>query len=92
MRRVGAEVADDVNLVDTDDASDNANLGPTARCRSMSFHNRKGLSVHLTPSDTEKLLLSVAGMVARDRRERGGTAELPRSDGTDLVLDSRARA
>ncbi|MCX4551191.1 urease subunit gamma [Streptomyces sp. NBC_01500] len=24
----------------------------------------------LTPSDTEKLLLSVAGMVARDRRER----------------------
>ncbi|RNL86258.1 urease subunit gamma [Halostreptopolyspora alba] len=25
----------------------------------------------LTPSDTEKLLLSVAGMVARDRRERG---------------------
>jgi urease gamma subunit len=27
--------------------------------------------VHLTPSDTEKLLLSVAGMVARDRLERG---------------------
>ena len=27
--------------------------------------------MHLTPSDTEKLLLSVAGMVARDRRERG---------------------
>lgn len=25
----------------------------------------------LTPSDTEKLLLSVAGMVARDRLERG---------------------
>ncbi|MCC9195475.1 urease subunit gamma [Arthrobacter sp. zg-Y820] len=25
----------------------------------------------LTPSDTEKLLLSVAGMVARDRRSRG---------------------
>lgn len=27
--------------------------------------------MNLTPSDTEKLLLSVAGMVARDRRERG---------------------
>lgn len=77
MRQVGAEVADDVNLVDTDDASGNANLGPTARCRSMSFHNRKGLSVHLTPSDTEKLLLSVAGMVARDRRERGVLLNYP---------------
>lgn len=27
--------------------------------------------MHLSPSDTEKLLLAVAGMVARDRRERG---------------------
>jgi urease subunit gamma len=27
--------------------------------------------VHLTPADTEKLLLAVAGMVARDRLERG---------------------
>lgn len=27
--------------------------------------------MRLTPSDTEKLLLSVAGMVARDRHERG---------------------
>jgi urease subunit gamma len=27
--------------------------------------------VHLSPSDVEKLLLSVAGMVARDRLERG---------------------
>lgn len=27
--------------------------------------------MYLTPSDTEKLLLSVAGMVARDRKERG---------------------
>jgi urease subunit gamma/beta len=27
--------------------------------------------MHLTPGDTEKLLLSVAGMVARDRLERG---------------------
>jgi len=27
--------------------------------------------MRLTPSDTDKLLLSVAGMIARDRRERG---------------------
>ncbi|MHA6799474.1 urease subunit gamma [Bounagaea algeriensis] len=27
--------------------------------------------MNLTPSDTEKLLLSVAGMIARDRRDRG---------------------
>jgi len=27
--------------------------------------------MRLTPSDVDKLLLSVAGMVARDRRERG---------------------
>lgn len=27
--------------------------------------------MHLSPSDVEKLLLSVAGMVARDRLERG---------------------
>ena len=27
--------------------------------------------MHLTPSETEKLLLAVAGMIARDRRERG---------------------
>ena len=27
--------------------------------------------MHLTPADTEKLLLAVAGMVARDRRDRG---------------------
>lgn len=27
--------------------------------------------MHLSPADTEKLLLAVAGMVARDRRERG---------------------
>ncbi len=27
--------------------------------------------MHLTPGDTEKLLLAVAGMVARDRLERG---------------------
>ena len=28
-------------------------------------------AMHLSPADTEKLLLSVAGMVARDRLERG---------------------
>jgi urease subunit gamma len=27
--------------------------------------------MHLTPADTEKLLLAVAGMVARDRLDRG---------------------
>ncbi|MCX4768895.1 urease subunit gamma [Streptomyces sp. NBC_01260] len=31
----------------------------------------------LTPSDTDKLLLSVAGMVARDRRERGVRLNYP---------------
>lgn len=29
------------------------------------------IRMHLTPGDTQKLLLAVAGMVARDRRERG---------------------
>ncbi len=33
----------------------------------------------LTPSDTEKLLLSVAGMVARDRLERGVRLNHPES-------------
>ena len=33
--------------------------------------------VHLTPSDSEKLLLSVAGMVARDRRGRGVALNYP---------------
>ncbi|MEO3935212.1 urease subunit gamma [Dermatophilaceae bacterium Soc4.6] len=33
--------------------------------------------MHLTPSDTEKLLLSVAGMVARDRLERGVLLNYP---------------
>lgn len=31
----------------------------------------------LTPSDTEKLMLSVAGMLARDRRERGVLLNYP---------------
>ncbi|MBM7520407.1 urease subunit gamma [Nocardioides nitrophenolicus] len=33
--------------------------------------------MHLTPSDTEKLLLSVAGMVARDRLARGVLLNYP---------------
>ena len=35
--------------------------------------------MHLTPSDTEKLLLSVAGMVARDRLGRGVLLNHPES-------------
>jgi urease subunit gamma len=35
--------------------------------------------VHLTPADTEKLLLAVAGMVARDRLERGVRLNHPES-------------
>ncbi len=33
--------------------------------------------MHLTPADAEKLLLSVAGMVARDRLARGVTLNYP---------------
>jgi urease gamma subunit len=33
--------------------------------------------VHLTPSDSEKLLLAVAGMVARDRLSRGVKLNYP---------------
>jgi urease gamma subunit len=33
--------------------------------------------MRLTPSDQEKLLLSVAGMVARDRRARGVRLNVP---------------
>jgi urease subunit gamma len=35
--------------------------------------------MHLTPGDTEKLLLAVAGMVARDRRARGVKLNYPES-------------
>ncbi|MET1038132.1 MAG: urease subunit gamma [Aeromicrobium sp.] len=35
--------------------------------------------MHLTPSDVEKLLLSVAGMVARDRLARGVKLNHPES-------------
>ena len=33
--------------------------------------------MQLTPGDTEKLLLAVAGMVARDRRDRGVALNYP---------------
>ncbi|MGO4257020.1 urease subunit gamma [Marmoricola sp. RAF53] len=33
--------------------------------------------MHLTPADTEKLLLAVAGMVARDRLSRGVRLNYP---------------
>jgi urease subunit gamma len=33
--------------------------------------------VHLTPADNEKLLLAVAGMVARDRLDRGVKLNYP---------------
>jgi len=33
--------------------------------------------VHLTPADNEKLLLAVAGMVARDRLDRGVRLNYP---------------
>ena len=33
--------------------------------------------MHLSPSDTEKLLLSVAGLVARDRLDRGVRLNYP---------------
>ncbi len=62
--------------------------------------------MHLNPSDTEKLLLAVAGMVARDRRDRGVALNYPEAvallscwvierarDGTnvaDLMRDGRA--
>lgn len=35
--------------------------------------------MHLTPADTEKLLLAVAGMVARDRLSRGVALNYPES-------------
>lgn len=35
--------------------------------------------MHLTPADTEKLLLAVAGMVARDRLARGVKLNYPES-------------
>lgn len=33
--------------------------------------------MHFTPADTDKLLLSVAGMIARDRRGRGVLLNYP---------------
>src|SRR4051794_17768405 len=42
---------------------------PCSSCGATRSGNFKG--VRLSPSETEKLLLSVAGMIARDRRARG---------------------
>ncbi|SFV25150.1 urease, gamma subunit [Micrococcus terreus] len=41
-------------------------------------HSTKNeVRVNVTPSETEKLLLAVAGMIARDRRERGVLLNYP---------------
>ena len=61
--------------------------GPLTRCRRDVFHcywfgpdagvPNEEAPVHLTPADTEKLLLAVAGMVARDRLARGVKLNYP---------------
>lgn len=51
--------------------------------------------MHLTPSETEKLLLAVAGMVARDRRRRGVRLNYPETVAllsTWVVEEARAGA
>ena len=51
--------------------------------------------MHLTPSETEKLLLAVAGMVARDRRARGVRLNYPETLAllsTWVVEEARAGA
>ncbi|MAY97266.1 urease subunit gamma [uncultured Nocardioides sp.] len=51
--------------------------------------------MHLAPSETEKLLLAVAGMVARDRRERGVRLNYPETVAllsTWVVEEARAGA
>ncbi len=51
--------------------------------------------MHLTPSETEKLLLAVAGMVARERRERGVRLNYPETVAllsTWVVEEARAGA
>lgn len=51
--------------------------------------------MHLTPAETEKLLLAVAGMVARDRRERGVRLNYPETVAllsTWVVEEARAGA
>lgn len=45
--------------------------------RSTMSARRWRYDMHLTPSDVEKLLLSVAGMVARDRLDRGVKLNYP---------------
>lgn len=46
---------------------------------STPYVRRWRCDVHLTPADTEKLLLAVAGMVARDRLARGVRLNYPES-------------
>ena len=46
--------------------------------------------MHLTPADTEKLLLAVAGMVARDRLERGVQLNYPETVALLTTLGDRA--
>jgi urease subunit gamma len=46
---------------------------------SVNQRNARGGSVHFTPAETEKLLLAVAGMVARDRLGRGIPLNYPES-------------
>ena len=51
--------------------------------------------MHLAPSEPEKLLLAVAGMVARDRRERGVRLNYPETVAllsTWVVEEARAGA
>ena len=51
--------------------------------------------MHLPPSESEKLLLAVAGMVARDRRERGVRLNYPETVAllsTWVVEEARAGA
>lgn len=51
--------------------------------------------MHLTPTDTEKLLLAVAGMVARDRRSRGVPLNYPETVAllsTWVIEEARAGA
>jgi urease gamma subunit len=51
---------------------------PTQQGTVTSSHPEEA-AMHLSPADTEKLLLSVAGMVARDRLARGVRLNHPES-------------
>jgi urease subunit gamma len=65
----------------TIDLHDDERIGPPrdgrgCRCAATTVPDQEA-PVHLTPADTEKLLLAVAGMVARDRLERGVKLNYP---------------